>query len=128
MSVAQDDDCEASSLTHSVKVRLQELLQRDRELCEIDPTDVNPFQARSIEAALAVVGNPVRPFTFFRFRLLFSPVFSTTTTAGSLLSTDLHADGASGAGHPRQARRSADQKRVRSSSIFDGFDVVLAPP
>ena len=59
-NVKQDNDCEASSLQHTVKARLQELLQQDRELSLADLQLINPCQASSIEAALNVIGNPVR--------------------------------------------------------------------
>ncbi|XP_046636471.1 inositol hexakisphosphate and diphosphoinositol-pentakisphosphate kinase-like isoform X2 [Daphnia pulicaria] len=55
-----DNDGEASSLQHMVKSRLQELLQMDRELTENEHREINPCGARSIEAALHVIGNPVQ--------------------------------------------------------------------
>lgn len=55
-----DNDGEASSLQHMVKSRLQELLQMDRELNANEHREINPCGARSIEAALHVIGNPVQ--------------------------------------------------------------------
>ncbi|KAI9562725.1 hypothetical protein GHT06_010179 [Daphnia sinensis] len=55
-----DNDGEASSLQHMVKSRLQELLQMDRELTANEHREINPCGARSIEAALHVIGNPVQ--------------------------------------------------------------------
>ena len=43
-----------------VKSRLQELLQMDRELTTNEHREINPCSARSIEAALHVIGNPVQ--------------------------------------------------------------------
>lgn len=43
-----------------VKSRLQELLLTDRELTPEEQREINPCAARSIEAALQIVGNPVR--------------------------------------------------------------------
>lgn len=43
-----------------VKSRLQELLQMDRELNANEHREINPCGARSIEAALHVIGNPVQ--------------------------------------------------------------------
>lgn len=44
----------------SVKTRLQGLLQIDRELSEEEKRRINPCIARSIEAALHIIGNPVQ--------------------------------------------------------------------
>ena len=43
-----------------MKSRLQELLQMDRELTANEHREINPCGARSIEAALHVIGNPVQ--------------------------------------------------------------------
>ncbi len=43
-----------------MKSRLQELLQMDRELTENEHREINPCGARSIEAALHVIGHPVQ--------------------------------------------------------------------
>lgn len=42
-----------------VKSRLQQLLQTDRDLTPSEHSEINPCGARSIEAALHVIGNPV---------------------------------------------------------------------
>lgn len=43
-----------------VKSRLQYLLQMDRELTPEEHKEINPCSARSIEAALHLIGNPVQ--------------------------------------------------------------------
>lgn len=45
---------------YRVKSRLQELLQMDRELTSNEHREINPCGARSIEAALHLIGNPVQ--------------------------------------------------------------------
>ena len=42
------------------KARLQDLLQTDRNLTAAEFREINPRSVRSIEAALKLIGNPVR--------------------------------------------------------------------
>lgn len=55
-----DNDCESSNFQNTVKQRLHDAMQVDRELTLEDYEKLNPTQARSIQNALAFIKNPVK--------------------------------------------------------------------
>lgn len=55
-----DNDCDSSKYQNSVKQKLHESLQKNRDFTQEDIDSLNPNQARSVQNAIQFIKNPVK--------------------------------------------------------------------